>query len=137
MPYATEYDGSANTTVYVHENGTDDDGSTLTSYIESGDFDIGDGDEIMFIKRGIQDFKDQVGNVNISLKSRYYPSDSQTTKGPFYLSTSTQRFNPRSRGRQIAVRVESNGYNAVNNDATGENWRLGTLRFEVQPDGMR
>ena len=91
----------------------------------------------MFIKRGIQDFKDQVGNVNISLKSRYYPSDSQTTKGPFYLSTSTQRFNPRSRGRQIAVRVESNGYDAVNNDATGENWRLGTLRFEVQPDGMR
>jgi len=25
----------------------------------------------------------------------------------------------------------------VNNDATSENWRLGTLRFEVQPDGMR
>jgi len=137
LPYATEYDGSANTTVYVHESGTDDDGSTLTSYIESGDFDIGDGDQIMFIKRAIQDFKGQVGNVNISLKSRYYPTDTQTTKGPFYMSTSTQRFNPRTRGRQIAVRVESNGYDGVNNDATSENWRLGTLRFEVQPDGMR
>ena len=79
----------------------------------------------------------QVGNVNISLKSRYYPTDTQTTKGPFYLSTSTQRFNPRTRGRQVAVRVESNGYDGVNNDATSENWRLGTLRFEVQPDGMR
>ena len=53
------------------------------------------------------------------------------------MSTSTQRFNPRTRGRQIAVRVESNGYDGVNNDATSENWRLGTLRFEVQPDGMR
>ena len=137
LPYATKYDGSANTTVYVHESGTDDDGSTMTSYIESGDFDIGDGDQMMFIKKGIQDFKDQVGNVNMSLKSRYYPTDTQTTKGPFYLSTSTQRFNPRTRGRQIAVRVESNGYDGVNNDALSENWRLGTLRFEVQPDGMR
>ena len=92
---------------------------------------------MMFIKKGIQDFKDQVGNVNMSLKSRYYPTDTQTTKGPFYLSTSTQRFNPRTRGRQIAVRIESNGYDGVNNDALSENWRLGTLRFEVQPDGMR
>ena len=109
----------------------------MTSYIESGDFDIGDGDDMMFIKRMIPDFKDQVGNVNISLKSRYYPSDTQTTKGPFYYTTSTQRLNPRSRGRQVAVRVESNGYDGTNNDATGEDWRLGTVRFEVQPDGKR
>jgi hypothetical protein len=137
LPYATKYDGSANTTVYVHESGKNDDGSTMTSYIESGDFDIGDGDDIMFVVRMIPDFKDQVGNVNISLKSRYYPSDTQTTKGPFYYSTSTQRINPRTRGRQIAVRLESNGYDNSNNDATGEDWRLGTLRFEVQPDGKR
>ena len=137
LPYATKYDGSANTTVYVHESGTDDDGSTMTAFIESGDFDVGDGDQMMFVKKGIQDFKDQVGNINMSLKSRYYPTDTQTTKGPFYLSTTTQRFNPRTRGRQVAVRIESNGYDGVNNDALSENWRLGTLRFEVQPDGLR
>ena len=137
LPYATKYDGSSSSTLYSHENGKDDDGSTMTSYIESGDFDIGDGDDMMFIKRMIPDFKDQVGNVNISLKSRYYPSDTQTTKGPFYYTTSTQRLNPRSRGRQVAVRVESNGYDGTNNDATGEDWRLGTVRFEVQPDGKR
>ena len=136
LPYATEYDGT-DSLLYVHESGTDDDGSTMTSFIESGDFDVGDGDQMMFVKKGIQDFKDQVGNVNISLKSRYYPTDTQTTKGPFYLSTTTQRFNPRTRGRQVAVRIESNGYNGSSNDALSENWRLGTLRFEVQPDGMR
>jgi|TARA_Y100000034_G_scaffold40852_1_gene50297 hypothetical protein len=137
LPYATKYDGSSSSTLYVHESGKDDDGSTMTSYIESGDFDIGDGDNMMFIVRMIPDFKDQVGNVNISLKSRYYPSDTQTTKGPFYYTTSTQRINPRSRGRQAAVRIETNGYNAVTNDDTGEDWRLGTIRFDVQPDGKR
>jgi len=137
LPYATKYDGSANTTVYVHESGKNDDGSTMTSYIESGDFDIGDGEDMMFVRKLIPDFKDQVGNVNISLKSRYYPSDTQTTKGPFYYSTSTQKINPRTRGRQVAVRLESNGYNGNNNDAIGEDWRLGTLRFDVQPDGKR
>ena len=92
---------------------------------------------MMFVRKLIPDFKDQVGNVNISLKSRYYPSDTQTTKGPFYYSTSTQKINPRTRGRQVAVRLESNGYNGNNNDAIGEDWRLGTLRFDVQPDGKR
>ena len=88
----------------------------MTSFIESGDFDIGDGDEMMFMTKLIPDFKDQVGNVNITLKSRYFPTDTQTSKGPFYYSTSGTKINPRTRGRQVAVRVESNGYNGVTND---------------------
>ena len=137
LPYATKYDGSANTTVYVHESGKNDDGSTMTSYIESGDFDIGDGEDMMFISKLIPDFKGQVGNVNVTLKSRYFPTETQTTKGPFYYSTSGTKINPRTRGRQVAVRIESNGYDGVNNDAVNEDWRFGTFRFDVQPDGKR
>jgi hypothetical protein len=137
LPYATQYDGSANTTVFVHESGKNDDGSTMTSFIESGDFDIGDGDDIMFVKKLIPDFKGQVGNVNITLKSRYFPTETQTSKGPFYYSTSGTKINPRTRGRQVAVRIESNGYNGVSNDAINEDWRFGTFRFDVQPDGKR
>jgi hypothetical protein len=33
--------------------------------------------------------------------------------------------------------LESNGYNNDTNDAIDEDWRLGTIRFEVQPDGKR
>jgi len=137
LPYATEYDGSANSLLYVHESGKNDDGSTMTSFIESGDFDIGDGEDIMFIKKLIPDFKDQVGNVNITLKSRYFPTETQISKGPFYHSTSGTKINPRTRGRQVAVRIESNGYNGVSNDALNEDWRFGTFRFDVQPDGKR
>ena len=136
LPYATEYDGT-DSLLYVHESGKNDDGSTMTSFIESGDFDIGDGDDMMFVTKLIPDFKDQVGNVNITLKSRYFPTDTQTSKGPFYYSTSGTKINPRTRGRQIAVRVESNGYNGVSNDDLNEDWRFGTFRFDVQPDGKR
>ena len=136
LPYATEYDGT-DSLLYVHESGKNDDGSTMTSFIESGDFDIGDGDDMMFVTKLIPDFKDQVGNVNITLKSRYFPTDTQTSKGPFYYSTSGTKINPRTRGRQVAVRVESNGYNGVTNDDLNEDWRFGTFRFDVQPDGKR
>ena len=137
LPYATKYDGSANTTLFIHESGKNDDGATMTSFIESGDFDIGDGEDIMFINKVIPDFKDQVGNVNVSLKSRYFPSDTQTVKGPFYYSPTSTKINTRTRGRQIAVRLESNGFNNVTNDALDEDWRLGTVRYEVQADGKR
>tara|TARA_R110000803_G_scaffold2733_2_gene9387 strand:+ start:1187 stop:3022 length:1836 start_codon:yes stop_codon:yes gene_type:complete len=137
LPYATKYDGTANTTVYVHESGKNDDGSTMTSFIESGDFDIGDGENMMLITRLLPDFKDQVGNVNITLKSRYFPTDTQTEKGPFYYTTSSKRINPRTRGRQVSVQIKSNGYNNVNNDVINEDWRLGTLRFDYQEDGKR
>ena len=136
LPYATEYDGT-DSLLYVHESGKNDDGSTMTSFIESGDFDIGDGDDMMFITKLIPDFKDQVGNVNITLKSRYFPTETQTSKGPFHYSTSGTKINPRTRGRQVAVRVESNGYNGINDDALNEDWRFGTFRFDVQPDGKR
>ena len=75
--------------------------------------------------------------VNITLKSRYFPTDTQTSKGPFFYNTSSTKINTRTRGRQVALRIESNGYNNLNNDATGEDWRFGTFRFEVQPDGKR
>ena len=136
LPYATEYDGT-DSLLHVHESGKNDDGSTMTSFIESGDFDIGDGDDMMFITKLIPDFKDQVGNVNITLKSRYFPTETQTSKGPFHYSTSGTKINPRTRGRQVAVRVESNGYNGINDDALNEDWRFGTFRFDVQPDGKR
>ena len=136
LPYATEYDGT-DSLLYVHESGKNDDGSTMTSFIESGDFDIGDGDDMMLITKLIPDFKDQVGNVNITLKSRYFPTETQTSKGPFHYSTSGTKINPRTRGRQVAVRVESNGYNGINDDALNEDWRFGTFRFDVQPDGKR
>lgn len=115
-------------TVFEHESGTDDLGSGLVSFIESGDVDIGDGTLVQLISAILPDF-DLSGSVEILIKTRRYPQASQIEKGPFTVSGSTQRINVRARGRQAAYRVSSSG--------VGDDWRLGAMGFEVQDDGER
>ncbi len=142
-PYAAEFDSSDTTAtistingvkegrtfVYAHEEGVNDDGSAMNCHIESGDIDIADGDQFISISRFIPDFKNQVGNVDVTVKSRAYPTTSQTTHGPFEIATTTTKQDTRIRGRQLALRVSS--------DAVDDKWRYGTLRFDGKPDGMR
>ena len=115
--------------MYAHEEGVNDAGSAMTAYIESGDIDIADGDNFMSISRFIPDFKNQVGEVDVTVKSRPYPATTQTTHGPFAIATTTTKQDTRIRGRQLALRVSS--------DAVDDKWRYGTLRFDGKPDGMR
>ena len=142
-PYAAEYDADDTTTpiptvygatagrtfFYKHEFGKDADGSAMTSYIESADVDLEDGEKMMSIKRFIPDFKNLSGSVDLTLKFRDYPSSTQRTNGPYEVTTSTNKIDTRARGRQAALRIES--------DATGDDWRFGTFRAEVRPDGGR
>ena len=143
VPYATQFlstDTTATistitglkagrTFVFLHETGTEDDGSAMANHIESGDIDIADGDNFMSISRFIPDFKNLTGTADITIKTRPYPSGTQTSHGSFDVTTSTTKVNTRIRGRQVAVRVSS--------DATGDKWRYGTMRLDIRPDGMR
>jgi len=83
----------------------------------------------MSVSRFIPDFKNQTGTVDVTLKTRPYPSGTQTSHGSFDVDTSTTKVDTRIRGRQVAVRVSS--------DAVDDNWRYGTLRLDIKPDGMR
>ena len=83
----------------------------------------------MSIARFIPDFKNQAGTVDLTIKTRPYPSGTQTSHGSFDVTTSTTKVNTRIRGRQVAIRVSS--------DATGDKWRYGTMRLDIRPDGMR
>lgn len=64
--------------LFQHETGHDDDGSPMTNvFIESADFDIGDGEEFQFIRRMIPDVKftgdggsDQA--INVVMKTRNF-----------------------------------------------------------------
>jgi len=109
-----------------HEVGKNDDGNALQSFIESGEFDIGDGDELMFLNGVIPDFV-QTGTVEITMKARKWPNGEQITKGPVSVTTSTDYIRPRIRGRQVAIRIGSNEVDAA--------WRIGRLRFDLKKDG--
>ena len=119
--------------VYVHETGDDNDGAAMTSFIESADFDLGDGEQFMFVSRLIPDVDitstDADAPVNYILKTRNYPGDSLTTNSTSAVTSTTQQSFLRSRSRQVALRVES---------STAEmTWTLGDLRLDIRPDGRR
>ena len=162
-PRALEYDASndsshdvvgnteGRTSYYEHETGTDQNRNgtitAITANILSGDFDItqrivgnqmtgiadtrGDGEFIMKIRRFIPDFISQTGNTRITLNLRNFPNDTAASSslGPFDVTTSTQKIDTRARARAIALKVE--------NTSTSQNWKLGTFRLDIQPDGRR
>ena len=119
--------------VYVHETGDDNDGLPMTSFIESADFDIGDGEQFMFVSRLIPDIditsSDADASVNYILKTRNYPGDSLTTNSTNAVKSSTEQAFLRSRSRQIALRIESS--------TTDITWTMGDLRLDIRPDGRR
>ena len=165
-PFATKYDvnssgtfptivgqsGLGQTTLFEHEVGTDQvnpDGTTttVTSFIKSYDIDLESrmrrtamgvsaggavaGEFFLALRRFVPDFKTLAGNCKISLGVKRYPQDSQTTTAlsPFTITSSTLKKDTRARGRFLNLKIE--------NDATSESWRFGTLKLDLQPDGRR
>jgi hypothetical protein len=144
-PLATEYDPLDNeatlTTIYGltagrshlynQEDGVDANGVAIDAFIYSGYFDLGDGDQMLLMQKFIPDFKRQVGELIVRLLLRPYPQASATPSSldPYPITPTTQFVSTRARGRQIQLRIES--------DELGGWWRYGTLRVDVQPDGLR
>ena len=144
-PLAAEYDPLDNeatlTTIYGltagrshlynQEDGVDANGVAIEAYIYSGYFDIGDGDQMLLMQKFIPDFKRQEGNITVALRLRPYPQATAVPSSldPYVITPTTQFVSTRARGRQIQLRIES--------DELGSFWRFGTMRVDVQGDGLR
>jgi hypothetical protein len=117
--------------LYNQEDGVNAVDQPIEANIVSGYFDIGDGDQMLFMKRFIPDFKNQVGNLTVRLLLRPFPqaTASPSSLDPYVIAPNTQKVDTRARGRQIQLRIES--------DALNSNWRFGTMRVDIQPDGLR
>lgn len=125
-PYAVGQDGY----LYDHEYGVNADGGALGSSLESGDIEIGEGEEMIDISGAIPDFKRLEGSVDVTLKGRRYPQDSDQYSGAVETITSaTKKISPRMRARQIALLVES--------DAIDDDWRMGQWRVELRAHGKQ
>jgi hypothetical protein len=117
--------------LYNQEDGVDDDGQPIDAFLYSGYFDIGDGDQVLFMKRFVPDFKRQVGNLTVRLLLRLYPQTTATPSSldPYIITPTTDKVDTRARGRQIQLRIESDELNGW--------WRYGTMRVDIIPDGLR
>ncbi len=137
LPQAT-----GNQYLYNHEVGFDDDGSAMTSFIESSAIDIGDGDKFVSLKQVIPDitFNGSTSvnpDVSFTMKSRNNPGANfnQTTENTTQRSATTpveqftQKLDYRLRGRSFALRIDST--------SLGTKYKLGTPRVDVRVDGRR
>ena len=141
-PVAASTDGY----LYYHEFGTDDGSvnppAAISSYIESSQMSIGAGDNFVFLSKLIPDvtFDGSTSpspNVDFTLETRRFPGAdyNQTTSSNVIRSSTvpveqfTDQVRLRMRGRSFALKIES--------DNTGVEWRLGTPRVELRPDGRR
>jgi hypothetical protein len=138
--------------VLYHEIGNDDvSGLTpvpIECYVQSSDFDIGDGHNFGFVWRMLPDVNFNGSNVNqpyvtMELQPRqnsgsaYQISDRPTVTSennyvryPLYtIQEFTGQVYTRLRGRQMAFKISS--------DSLGVSWQLGTPRIDIKNDGRR
>tara|TARA_R110002111_G_scaffold61158_4_gene101904 strand:- start:2281 stop:4149 length:1869 start_codon:yes stop_codon:yes gene_type:complete len=134
--------------LYDQEFGLDDGSQSpavpVDAFVQSSDFDIGDGDQFMFIRRIIPDlnFSNSTAaapQVEFTMTARNYNGNvtGQGSDSGDVIRTSvisgqdnyTNQLFMRLRGRQMNLKVSS--------DTAGVDWRLGSPRLEMRPDGRR
>ena len=106
------------------------DGATLVSFIESADFDIDDGNQLMFMNRIIPDFElSDNNNLTLKISPKQYPESNVLTTVSKSIDNTTTKIDFRARGRQARIRVSCESNNAE--------WEWGSIRLAFQGDGAR
>lgn len=147
-PMAADY----NNRILYHESAVDDVSGEapvpIVSYVQSSDFDIGDGHNFGFVWRILPDVNFNGSNINnpyvtMQVKPRrnsgtpYGTADSPTvtsaddfaTEPVYTVQEFTGQVYTRLRGRQLAFRITS--------DSLGVAWQLGSPRIDIRNDGRR
>jgi len=144
------------TNLLVFHEAAVDDGSTnppspISAYIQSSDFDIGDGHNYGFVWRMLPDItfdgsttpapnKPQVKFVvrprqnpgsgyGVSPSPTIQSTQSYAGQQVYNVQEFTEIVYSRVRGRQMAFKIES--------DTLGTQWQLGVPRLDVRPDGRQ
>jgi hypothetical protein len=128
--------------VYDHERGVDDDVLPMTSFVTTNDFDVGDGENFLLIRRIIPDV-DFTGStaaapqVLMTMRPRNFPGANYSgTNQPDVIRTATvpiEQFTEqvfiRARARQMGFKIQSTDL--------GVQWQLGAPRLDGRADGKR
>jgi hypothetical protein len=133
--------------IYQHEtspnaayNGVND--QPMLSNFQTGYFVIADADLKMFVDQvwpdmkwgyfggtanGTTVYQTPTAQVQLTFYVADYAGQTPLQYGPYYLTQSTTFVTPRFRGRLVSIEVSSSD--------VGSFWRIGNMRYRVQPDG--
>jgi len=130
------------TYLYNHEQGTNDDTSAMTAYIQTNDFDLEDGDKLLLIKRIIPDINFEgstatTPRVMMTMRPRNFPGSNYSGANEPDVERSTtvpveqytEQIFIRARARQMGFKITSDELNVQ--------WQLGAPRLDGRPDGRR
>jgi hypothetical protein len=138
--------------ILFHESSVDDNAGLTTrpiySYVQSSDFDIGDGHNFGFVWRILPDINFNGSNVNnpevtMTVRPRQNSgapygradnpavtsADNYTSRNTYNVQEYTGQVYTRIRGRQMSFRIESS--------KLGVAWQLGSPRIDIRNDGRR
>jgi len=127
--------------LYNHEAAINDDGSAMAAYIQSNDFDLGDGEQFMLSRRVIPDvgFSGSTATdpeITLELRHRDFPGnalDTEDDDSRLIIQTAVDQYTDqvfiRARARQMALKLSS-----VDLDVQ---WQVGSPRLDVRVDGKR
>jgi hypothetical protein len=132
---------SGNNFIYQHEflqpeqqECANADTIAMNSSFQTGYFVLNEATEKMFVDQVWPDMKwgtygDQTPNANVSITFYVadYPGQTPVAYGPFTMTQATTFLTPRFRGRLVSIKIESNDVDSF--------WRLGNIRYRLQPDG--
>ena len=148
FPMAADY----NSRMLFHESAVDDVSGEqpvpINSYVQSSDFDIGDGHNFGFVWRILPDINFNGSNVNnphvtMTVRPRtnsgapygaannpeVISADNYSGGSSYDVQQFTGQVYTRLRGRQLAFRIEST--------TLGVSWQLGSPRIDIRNDGRR
>jgi hypothetical protein len=148
FPMAADY----NSRMLFHESAVDDVSGEqpvpINSYVQSSDFDIGDGHNFGFVWRILPDINFTGSNVNnphvtMTVRPRtnsgapygaannpeVISADNYSGGSSYDVQQFTGQVYTRLRGRQLAFRIEST--------TLGVSWQLGSPRIDIRNDGRR
>ena len=133
--------------IYQHEtspNAAYDgvDNQPMLSNFQTGYFVIAEADLKMFVDQvwpdmkwgyfggtasGTTVYQTPTAQVQLTFYVADYAGQTPVQYGPYYLTQNTTFITPRFRGRLVSIAVSSND--------VGSFWRIGNMRYRVQPDG--
>jgi hypothetical protein len=128
---STPFAFDSNGYLYNHETGTSANGSAMNAYIESAPREItAEGENLYIVDKVVPDVTmSSDSSLSLYINTRKYPNATETTKGPFTITSTTGKVSVRAKGRQMSVKLESTG--------TQDDWSLGDFRVNARSDGLR
>lgn len=126
-PFAFDPDGF----LYNHETGTSADGAAMNAYIESSPRELtAEGENLYLVDKIVPNVTMSANtSMDLYLNTRKYPSAPETVKGPFAMTSTTEKVSVRAKGRQVSVKFQTTG--------TQDDWSLGDFRINTRADSLR